>query len=50
MESGHLLPGAPSLHAQTLGAVPKWLRWLFGAVCLCYAGARSFDKWRGPVR
>ena len=33
-----------------LAAIPEELWWLFGAGYLGYTGARSFDKWRGPVR
>lgn len=36
--------------SKLLGAISESLWWLFGAGYLGYTGARSFDKWRGPVR
>lgn len=45
----HVFQAAENLN-KLLGAVPESLWWLFGAGYLGYTGARSFDKWRGPVR
>ena len=45
----HVFQAAENLN-KLLGAVHESLWWLFGAGYLGYTGARSLDKWRGPVR
>jgi len=45
----HTFQAAENLN-RLLNAIPESLWWLFGAGYLGYTGARSVDKWRGPVR
>jgi len=45
----HVFQAAENL-GKLLNAIPESLWWLFGAGYLGYTGARSVDKWRGPVR